>query len=132
MKYKIRFDLKLDLGFVTLYRIEKINTKELGGYIENEKNLSQFGNCWVSGDAKVYGNAKVSGNAELFAKAFIQRKDDMTRKECYSDSLGECDYCWESRNGGIKNVEESISAIENRLEELEEIVCRLNRELGIK
>ena len=36
---------------------------ELGGYIEKEKNLSQEGDAWVSGDARVYGNAWVSGDA---------------------------------------------------------------------
>lgn len=38
---------------------------DLGGLVENERNLSQFGDCWVydggtvQGDAKVYGNAKI-------------------------------------------------------------------------
>lgn len=38
---------------------------DLGGLVENERNLSQFGDCWVydggtiEGDAKVYGNAKI-------------------------------------------------------------------------
>ena len=36
---------------------------ELGGYVEEEKNLDQFGNAWVYGDARVYGNAQVSGDA---------------------------------------------------------------------
>ena len=36
-----------------LYRIKAIrdfdtvSTGDLGGYIENESNLSQYGNCWV-------------------------------------------------------------------------------------
>ena len=38
---------------------------ELGGYIEEEKNLSQSGNAWVYGNAEVYGNARVSGDAEV-------------------------------------------------------------------
>lgn len=38
---------------------------ELGGFIENEDNLSHAGNCWVYGNAKVYNNAVVSGNATV-------------------------------------------------------------------
>ena len=30
---------------------------ELGGYVEKEENLSNDGNAWVCGDARVYGNA---------------------------------------------------------------------------
>ena len=32
-----------------------VEVGELGGYVESEKNLSQEGLCWVSGDAEVYG-----------------------------------------------------------------------------
>ena len=31
----------------------------LGGYIESEKCLSQGGDAWVSGNARVYGNASI-------------------------------------------------------------------------
>src|SRR3990167_3246989 len=62
MKYKLRLDLKIEVG-INLYRIERISTGELGGWIEKESNLDQYGNAWISGDAKVYGDTKVSGNA---------------------------------------------------------------------
>ena len=42
---------------------------EIGGWIEKEENLSQSGDAWVYGDAKVSGNAWVSGDAEV-------KKDD--------------------------------------------------------
>ena len=42
---------------------------EIGGWIECEENLSQSGNAWVSGNARVSGNAWVSGNARV-------KKDD--------------------------------------------------------
>lgn len=78
-----------------------VKAGELGGWIGNEKNLSQFGNCWVSenaivcddalvrdiaqvkGDARVFDsadiseeakvsfNSKVSGCAEIFGNAFV-------------------------------------------------------------
>ncbi len=49
----------------------------LGGYVENENNLSQEGDCWVGDDAVVYGNAIVSGDAfvyeytEVFGNALV-------------------------------------------------------------
>ena len=46
-----------------------IDAGELGGYIEKEENLSQDGDAWVSGDARVYGNAEVSGDAEVYGNA---------------------------------------------------------------
>ena len=77
LKYKLRKDLKLDLGYVTLFRVEYIATGHLGGYIESEKNLSQEGNAQVFcdaqvyGDARVYGNAQVSNNAQVFCDAQV-------------------------------------------------------------
>ena len=62
-KYKLRLDLKRELGLVTLFRIERLSNGELGGYIESEKNLSQVGHAWVSGNAWVFDNAFVFGNA---------------------------------------------------------------------
>ena len=59
-----------------LFRIKALisfgNVKEgeLGGFVEKEENLSNDGNAWVSGDARVsgdawvYGDARVSGNAD--------------------------------------------------------------------
>lgn len=46
-----------------LYRIKALksfgNVKagDIGGYIENESNLSQTGNAWVYDEAKVYDEA---------------------------------------------------------------------------
>ena len=67
----------------TLHRIkavkdfDSIKAGEFGGWIENEKNLSQDDNAWIYGNAKVYGNANVSdyakvyGNAEVYGNANI-------------------------------------------------------------
>jgi len=54
-----------------------VKAGDLGGYIEQESNLSQKDDCWVADNAKVYGNAevqycaKVSGNAEVRENARI-------------------------------------------------------------
>lgn len=61
----------------TLYRIKalkdfrNIKAGELGGYIENEKNLSHEGECWIYEYAKVYGNARVWEDAKVFGEAEV-------------------------------------------------------------
>ena len=48
-----------------------IEVGELGGYVETENNLSQSGNAWVYGDARVSGNARVSDNARVYGDAWV-------------------------------------------------------------
>lgn len=58
MKYELTSETKT-LGSRTLYRIKalcdfgEVKSGDLGGFIEKEDNLSQYGNAWVSGNAKV-------------------------------------------------------------------------------
>jgi len=81
-KYELTSETKVFLG-KTLYRIKalvqfgNVNAGDLGGWIEKEENLSQSGNAWVYGDARVsgnawvYGDARVSGNAEVSGNARV-------------------------------------------------------------
>lgn len=78
MKYRIlKKDTILNDDGVKLYRIQsvidfgKIKTGALGGYIEKENNLSQYGDAWISGDAQVYGDAWVYGNAQVCNDAIV-------------------------------------------------------------
>ena len=91
MKYELT-DETIDVSGTTLHRIKALkdfgNVKkgelggyvkkgELGGYVESEYNLSQIGNCWVygnarvCGDAELCGNAKVCGNARVYGNAEV-------------------------------------------------------------
>ena len=84
-KYKLTNESVIVNG-KTLYRIKSLkdfgNVKkgDKGGFIENESNLSQSGDCWVYDNAKVYNNAKVFdyadiyGNAEIFGNAIVSGK----------------------------------------------------------
>ena len=62
----------------SLYRIEalkdfgNIKKGDKGGFIENEKNLSQDDDCWVYDDAKVYDNARVYDDAMVYGKAKVR------------------------------------------------------------
>lgn len=42
----------------------------LGGYVESEKNLSQYSGCWVFLGGRVFGDAIISGNAEVFGVVY--------------------------------------------------------------
>ena len=81
-KYELT-DETIEVYGTALHRIKALkdfgNVKkgELGGYVESEHNLSQEGDCWVYGNARVYsnarvyGNAWVCGNAEVFGNAWV-------------------------------------------------------------
>ena len=76
MKYRITSETKV-VDNVTLHRIEcvtafgDVECGEKGGWIESEKNLSQCGNAWVSGNAIVSGNAWVRDNATVSGNAIV-------------------------------------------------------------
>ena len=68
-KYELTSECIMVFGH-TLYRIQSCNEfvtasgitvkkDELGGYIENEQNLSHDGTAWVFGNARVSGDARV-------------------------------------------------------------------------
>ena len=69
-KYKLTKETKEVFG-VNLHRIEAlkdfsdVKKGDTGGWIEKAENLSQEGDAWVSGNAKVYGDAWVYGDAEV-------------------------------------------------------------------
>ena len=76
-KYELLVEDTITFFGVQLFRIKAlisfsgIEKGEVGGYIASEKNLSQSGDAWVSGDAKVSGNAKVSGDAKVSGNAKV-------------------------------------------------------------
>ena len=75
-KYKLTEET-LKVYDKTLYRIEAlkdfndVKKGDKGGFIENEKNLSQSGDCWIYDNAKVLGEAMVCCNAKVYGNAKI-------------------------------------------------------------
>lgn len=76
-KYALTSDC-IDIMFgIKLYRIValrafgKVDAYELGGYVEDESNLSHEGDCWIGENAKVYGHATVTGSALVSGKAQV-------------------------------------------------------------
>ena len=88
MKYRLTDKTILWKGRL-LHRIQSIkdfgdvHEGDLGGFVENESNLSHDGNAWVYsdawvyddaqvwGDARVSGNAKVHGDAKVWGNAWV-------------------------------------------------------------
>ena len=75
-KYEFTGETKEWRGHI-LHRIRAIvdiayvKAGAVGGWIESESNLSENGNAWVYGDAKVCGNARVCGNAWVYGDAKV-------------------------------------------------------------
>lgn len=51
---------------VALTDFSDVKEGEVGGFVQFEKNLSQYGTCWIYDNARVYGNAIVFGNAKIY------------------------------------------------------------------
>ena len=77
-KYELTDETK-GIGGITLHRIRALmdisrygaRAGDIGGWIESESNLSQYGDAWVSDDARVYGNAVVCGDARVYGEALV-------------------------------------------------------------
>ena len=55
----------------TLCNGATVRAGELGGWLENDGNLSHLGSAWVCGDAMVYGSAMVCGDAMVSGDARV-------------------------------------------------------------
>lgn len=51
---------------------DDVKAGDLGGYIYNEKNLSQRGTCWVYPGSTIENNARVTGNAKVKGKSRVR------------------------------------------------------------
>ena len=76
-KFELTSEFVTNIFGKKLFRIRALvefgNVKagEIGGYIEKEENLSQYGSAWVYGNAQVYGDARVYGNAQVYGDAQV-------------------------------------------------------------
>lgn len=76
-KYEILKDDYVCLSEGKAYRIKALKSfndvkaGDLGGYIQNESNLSHDGDCWLYDNAKVFENARVLDNARIKDEALV-------------------------------------------------------------
>ncbi len=61
----IRFDGKKLYRIRALQDFSDVHAGDLGGFVENERNLSHHGLCWIYDDAKAYAMSRISNNARL-------------------------------------------------------------------
>ena len=82
-KFKVVESRMFDGIDTPLMRIQAIRSfgsvkeGDLGGWIESEKTLSDEGNCWIGGEAKVFNKSTVSGNAVVTDEATVTDSDVM-------------------------------------------------------
>ena len=75
-KFELTTD-RIEENGTILYRIKAlidfwdVKAGDLGGYVEKEENLSQYGSAWVSDNAFVLGNARVSDNAWVCGNTWV-------------------------------------------------------------
>lgn len=80
-KFELTAD-RIKSNGVTLHRIKAlidfgdVKAGELGGYVEKETNLSQYGDAWVYRHAQVFGNAWVRDNAWMCGNAQVSSDAD--------------------------------------------------------
>lgn len=76
-KFVLSEDFIINEYGIKLYRIKCLQSfkyakkGDWGGYVENENNLEQSGNAWISDNARVYEKARISGDAYVFDNADI-------------------------------------------------------------
>ena len=76
-KKYILTDITMEYDSHKLYRIKavknfsNIHKGDLGGWVEDEDNLSQEGECWIYHNAKVFDNAKLFGDARVYNEAEV-------------------------------------------------------------
>lgn len=77
MKYEL-IESNEFYGGAKLFRIKalkdfnNVKTGDIGGFVENESNLSQEGNCWLYNESKAVGDTRVLGDARIYDKASIE------------------------------------------------------------
>lgn len=59
---------------------------DLGGFVQNESNLSHKGNCWIYDEAKVYDGAVIKGNAQIRNNAIVRDKSKVDGEAQVLDS----------------------------------------------
>lgn len=77
---------------------DDVKKGDIGGYVENEWNLAQDGECWIYGKAKAYDHARVGLDAKIYDNVRINGKAMITDKASAHDNvwIRECTLVCES------------------------------------
>ena len=72
---------------------DRVKKGDLGGWLEDERNLEHGGDCVVLGNAWVYDHAVVRQNAQVWADAVVRQDavvDEDARVFGHADVRGDC------------------------------------------
>ena len=105
------------------YRIKRISTGEIGGFIESEKNLAHDGDAWVYGAAQVSGDARVKdsrcyitisplGSRNSALTGFMDGNTLRFSTGCYSGDENEFLAAVKEKHGGTSLGKEYVMAVE--------------------
>ena len=116
-KYELTDETK-GIGGITLHRIRAlrniprygVKSGDLGGWIEAESNLSQYGEAWVSGEAWVRENALVCNNALVCDNASVSGNAWVSNNAIVS---GDASVCGNARVSGDASVSGNASVCDN-------------------
>lgn len=106
---------------------------DLGGWVESERMLSQDGNAWIGGDARVYGDAWIDGDAWVYGNAWIDAAACLltatiyTSQRLHATAFRQKDGSWHVRVGcwsgsvpELRALAESDRWVETPHEDIEE------------
>ena len=86
-KYKTEKDPETGLSkIIALKDFYDVKKGDVGGWIESESNLSQYGDCWVYEGAYISENARVSGNARVCGWSNVFGEANVSGNAIVSDS----------------------------------------------
>ena len=71
---------------VALKNIGSVLKGHIGGFVENESNLSQKGSCWIMPGSCVYGKSKVENNAVVYGDAVDVVDSKISGDTCIFDN----------------------------------------------
>jgi carbonic anhydrase/acetyltransferase-like protein (isoleucine patch superfamily) len=78
---------------IALRDFSDVKTGQIGGWVENEDNLSQYGNCWIySSDGVVFGGSSVNDDAQIHGNSTLCHQAHVSGQSIVEQSLvsGEC------------------------------------------
>lgn len=119
-KFELTTD-RIEENGTILYRIKAlidfwdVKAGDLGGYVEKEENLSQYGSAWVSGNAQVCGNTWVCDNAHIYGNARVYDNADYI----YLNGFGFHSHSTTMFRGENENIYVSCGYFSGTLQEFE-------------
>ncbi len=103
-KYKTEKDPEGLLRIIALKDFSDVKKGDVGGWIESEANLSQYGDCWVYDYAYVSDNARVSGNARICGNACVYGNAKISGNAVVSDNAQIYGHALVSGNAQVSGV----------------------------